>query len=469
MPDFYTWLQQYAPNALINGDTGETLRPDQVDKLQQGDLGDQFKLWRENEIARLYPDSTVNGTPYQVSMQTEQGGPRPSTAAEVAASPYASMFQQNPDGTFSAPTSLLTDPSVTGNAPGDFVQGLLDSGVPVFALMAALGAYGALGPQGFMGDTFSGLSNPLSNLPTSNPFVGTSGNVPPDSYWSMGAENLANDAPSAFAGTMDGGTGGGLYNFDAGGANLYDIPGLGSVDLGSFGTGAGGGLDLTGPLTTGTAGGLSSYALPGLSPDLFGAGVSALGGGGGGSSGGGLPDLLSKAFPNANLGSLLSGALQGGLGYLGAREQQKAMQDQQNQWLALGAPSRARLEASYAPGFSIWDDSATKDAATRAADVAARSYSGTAGNPFDSQTAQAGIYNQVLSGVALPQLNTYRSQNASSGQLGLNTAGTAGLQGAQNAGGGLNAIGYGLNSALNPPQTPQQLADLLKQNKVNFG
>jgi hypothetical protein len=50
----------------------------------------------------------------------------------------------------------------------------------------------------------------------------------------------------------------------------------------------------------------------------------------------------------------------------------------------------------------------------------------------------------VTQNVALPQLNTYRSQLGSFGQLGVNTAGTAGMQAASGAGGPYNAIGYGL-------------------------
>ena len=118
------------------------------------------------------------------------------------------------------------------------------------------------------------------------------------------------------------------------------------------------------------------------------------------------------------------------------------------------------LAQTYQPGYSVWNDPATKDAATQAADVAARSYSAQGGNPFGNPGAQSGIYDSVLRGVALPQLNTTRSQLGSFGQLGTNIAGTAGLQQADQAGGGLNAIGYGLGTALNP-QT--DIEKLLKQ------
>jgi hypothetical protein len=47
----------------------------------------------------------------------------------------------------------------------------------------------------------------------------------------------------------------------------------------------------------------------------------------------------------------------------------------------------------------------------------------------------------------LPALSNYRGQLGQFGGLGLNTSGAAQLGGAGVAGGGLNAIGYGLGTA----------------------
>lgn len=348
-----------------------------------------------------------------------------------------------PDGRTAIPNDIATQIAQQTNQP-DFIQGILNSSLPVMALGGALGAFGAFGPEGF-----SGLSNPFSGgLPSSGGSFGE--------------------------GAAEGGSS--LYGGNAGGASLYDIPGLGNVDMGALTGGAGSGeglagaLNLSGPATTAAGAGLSGLGGIGSTLQALSGGngpsqegynyldPSTYGGSSGGSSG--LLSALQSAFPNANLGSLLSGALQGGLGYLGAKEQSSALKEMQDKYLALGAPYRDKLAATYAPGYSVFDDSATKDAATRAADVAARSYSATSGNPFDQPSAQGGIYNSVLSGVALPQLNTTRSQLGSFGQLGLSTAGTAGLGAADQAGGGLNAIGYGVGTALNPQPN---ISDLLKQ------
>ena len=90
------------------------------------------------------------------------------------------------------------------------------------------------------------------------------------------------------------------------------------------------------------------------------------------------------------------------------------------------------------------------DAFDRAADISARSWSAKAGNPAGNPTAQAGILSDVWNQSYLPALSNYRGQLGQFGGLGLNTAGSAQLMGAQQAGSGLDAIGYGIGTALNP-------------------
>jgi hypothetical protein len=209
--------------------------------------------------------------------------------------------------------------------------------------------------------------------------------------------------------------------------------------------------------------------------------------GGASGSSGGFNDFLKSL--GMTPGSLLTGLGQGVLGAFGAKSQAdaardaantqaQALKDVQERYLGLGAPYRDLLGASYKPGFSIWDDAATRDAAGRAADISARGYSHSVGNPFDSPTAQAGIYGDVLKGVALPQLNTYRGQLGTFGQLGTNTAGTAGLGAAQSMGqaagsgalpGILGALGGGLGTALNPRTSTDELLRLLQGNRFGSG
>lgn len=152
-----------------------------------------------------------------------------------------------------------------------------------------------------------------------------------------------------------------------------------------------------------------------------------------------------------------------GLGVLGANAQQNAYKDVYDQQMALGAPSRARYEASFQPGFDLYTaDPGAKSAADATADSTARSLSTSFGNPFDQPSATGGIFRSVL-GQNNAQLNTYRSQNLTGGQLGTNTAGTASLQGAGQSGTLYDAIGGGLG-ALTQPQN--SLEDLIKKYRV---
>ena len=82
------------------------------------------------------------------------------------------------------------------------------------------------------------------------------------------------------------------------------------------------------------------------------------------------------------------------------------------------------------------------------------------GNPADNPTAQAGILSDVWNQGYLPALTNYRGQLGQFGGLGLNTSGNASTAAAGSTGDAYNAIGAGLNTALNPPT---DIASLLKQ------
>jgi hypothetical protein len=84
---------------------------------------------------------------------------------------------------------------------------------------------------------------------------------------------------------------------------------------------------------------------------------------------------------------------------------------------------------------------------------------------MDNPGAWAETMKYVNSSLALPQLNTYRGQLGQFGGMGLNTAGAASLGGAQTAGGGLDAIGYGLGTIFNPQPN---YADIFKQMGGGF-
>lgn len=176
------------------------------------------------------------------------------------------------------------------------------------------------------------------------------------------------------------------------------------------------------------------------------------------SSGSALSRIINGTGTAADWASLAGTIGATGLGLLGSDKQTEALKGISDQYLALGAPSRARLEASYQPGFNIGNEPGLKSAMDTAASTWSRAAAAghapgvSAGNPFDNPGAGIEANKYLLGNFALPQLNTYRSQNASQGGLGLNTAGTAALGGAQASGGTYNALGYGLSQLTNPPQ-----------------
>lgn len=156
-----------------------------------------------------------------------------------------------------------------------------------------------------------------------------------------------------------------------------------------------------------------------------------------------------------------------GLGVLGAKGQQDALSGVSDKYLALGAPHRARLESTYAPGFDLNNEPGFKSAMDTAAQTQARLWSPRVGNPADQPAAQAEIQKYLFGNVALPQLNTMRSQLGTFGQLGVNTAGTAAMGGAQTSGGMYDALGYGLSNLLAPKE--DDLASLLRKFNLSSG
>lgn len=194
-------------------------------------------------------------------------------------------------------------------------------------------------------------------------------------------------------------------------------------------------------------------------------------GGVAGAAGNALSRILDGTATTADWTSVLGGAGSTLLGVLGSQAQTGALQDMQNQWLGLGAPSRARFEGSFAPGFDLAaSDPGFRNALDTSAQTAARSWSARAGNPAGSPTAQAEINKYVLGSTYLPQLNTYRSQNLTGGQLGTNQAGTASLGVAQGSDNLYNSLGYGLGQLTQPQNnTGGALANLLQRYSLNLG
>jgi hypothetical protein len=262
--------------------------------------------------------------------------------------------------------------------------------------------------------------------------------------------------------------GGNLFDW---GGGLAEDAGLSASDWMASQVGAGGGDlaslfggagdfdawlgDFMGDMKTSTLNPVGSSGSFTPSPSWLQKAASVLGGGNSP-----LGKVLGGNASGTDWMSLLGGLGSTALGFFGAKDQQDQFERMQDKYLALGAPHRARLEASYAPGFDLAkQDPAFQGALDQSSNAVLRGLS-TKGNPFDNPGGIMEANKYVTQNVALPQLNTYRSQLGSFGQLGTNTAGTAGLNAAQSSGGKYDALGYGL-SQMTQPANPWE--DMMKQ------
>lgn len=273
-------------------------------------------------------------------------------------------------------------------------------------------------------------------------------------------------AAGGAAGGGEGAAAGGL-----GGASGISEAGLGSAlfgpgeAAGAGGVGAAGGAGTAG--TAGTAGGTGLSLGGGAAGATEAAGAGASGGSGAGSAAsfGANQTVTSGAGSGTALSRILDGTASsadwlsaGGnlastwLGIAGSRNQANAYRDLQNQYMAMGAPSRSRYEASMTPGFdptSIPGYSGAVDTASKG--ILAR-LAASGGNPWGNPGGLIEANKQIISGTALPAIQQYQNQNAATGGYGaFNTAAPAAASNAINSQGGVyNAVGSGLAGLLNP-------------------
>jgi hypothetical protein len=218
--------------------------------------------------------------------------------------------------------------------------------------------------------------------------------------------------------------------------------GIGGGDTGLM-AGLGGG---------GAGGSVGAGALEGggMSPVVAGEGATVAGAGSG--SGTALSRILDGSASTADWLSIGGNLGSTALGIAGSRNQANAFRDLNNQYMAMGAPSRGRYEASMTPGFdpnSIPGYSGAVDTASKG--ILAR-LAATGGNPWGNPGGLIEANKQIISGTALPAIQDYQRLNAGTGgYAGFNAAApgaaTAGI-GAQ--GGVYNAVGSGLAGLLNP-------------------
>lgn len=180
--------------------------------------------------------------------------------------------------------------------------------------------------------------------------------------------------------------------------------------------------------------------------------------------GSGLKSLLGGDGGDMSLLKLLGTLGATGLGALGSYNQTQMLKDIADRYYNLGAPSRGRFEASFAPGFSMANEPGYAGALQATSDAVLRSLSAKGGNPYGNPAALEQANKYILNATALPALYQYRNQNASTGGYGAyNTAAPGAATGAATSEGNIySALGYGLNNVLNPQPTIVDLAKAMK-------
>lgn len=233
----------------------------------------------------------------------------------------------------------------------------------------------------------------------------------------------------------------------------------GGVTGGATAAGGTEGADLLGIGNSASSG---YESLPGTTP--YGGVTTTAAAGGAGTA---LSRILSGVGTVDDFASVLGKAAPGLIGAFGASQQAKSLDDLTKRLEGYGAPSRARYEASFAPGFDLAAaDPAYKGALDQTSESLLRKLSASGGNPFGNPGGLIEANKAIVNGTALPALNTYRNQNANTGGLGAlasayPSSATSTIGANSNI---LNALGGAASDVLNPkPQSqPTSLADLYK-------
>jgi hypothetical protein len=158
-------------------------------------------------------------------------------------------------------------------------------------------------------------------------------------------------------------------------------------------------------------------------------------------------------------------AAPGVIGAVAANKQADSLQGLADKYFSVGEPSRARYEASYAPGFTMANDPGYADALAQSSKATLHGLS-VSGNPAGSPNAWGASLNDMYQKTAYPALQRFREQNANTGGIGtLTAAAPAAASGAIGAQGNvLNALGASANDIFNPPKSlAEQLAELRRQ------
>lgn len=354
-----------------------------------------------------------------------------------------------------------------GPSAGDYV---IDNSLvqfdPTYGAISPLSNLGHAGSKGGHSDAFKALApivlaalggQYLSGLDGAGDLAGVA-----DASWGVNpATSSAGDF--SLSGATAGSAGGGLYSGAGGVTGL--VPGAGGVGLVAPAAST-----TTALLTPATAAAAGISLGSGLTGGLTAA--EAMGGAatGGGATTGAAGSAIGRIFDgNATAGDwaqVLGGVGSAALGAAGSKAQGDAYSDVANKYLNLGQPYRDLLFKSYQPGFSMADQPDFKNALDIGAQAAARATSAKYGNPVGNPGAYADMQKYISGSLALPQLNTYRSQLGTFGNLGVNTAGTNDTNAAGSTSGIFNSLGYGLGE-ITKPDNP--LKGILGGFKLNTG
>jgi hypothetical protein len=189
----------------------------------------------------------------------------------------------------------------------------------------------------------------------------------------------------------------------------------------------------------------------------MGAGAGA-GAGGASAATAAINQALGTKFTDGDLAKLGLGGLQAGLGYAGSKQTTGSLQDIYNQQRADRAPALAAYNNALANPNEFYNSAPAQGAAN-----AVLSKLSMQGNPANNPTSLAqaaaynlGGYNNYLSGLAGPAFGGQATQ----AQLGTNIA--------NSQGGGLNAIGYGLGTALSSNPMDEYIKSLTNQNNYTY-
>lgn len=266
------------------------------------------------------------------------------------------------------------------------------------------------------------------------------------------ASGLAGAGGAAAGGAIDYTSGAGLESVIAGSGAPGAVTGAG---LGAGETGA---FDMAGSAGTGIPGSYGGQeSLGGLGALGGAAGGSTIGGIGSVVGGSGLVSDQATTFGIPN--NILAGGLQAGLGLYGANQQTNALTSLYDRSRADRAPALAAYNNALANPNTFYQSAP----AMGSLDAVLRKLS-VQGNPAANPglLSQAAAYN-------LGGYNDYLRSLQGAAFGGEATQANLGSQAAQASGGGINAIGTGLATALNPQPT---LADLLKNmggGNLNIG